>query len=92
MMGVVIAEASLLKFVLRLYQALEQWELDATKQRLNAPAINVDETSLKVDKQKHWIHVYCAGDITLKFLHKGRGLKAIKEVNIIPRYSGGDHS
>jgi transposase len=41
MVGVVIAEASLLKFVLRLNQALEQW-----------------------------------------------GLKAIKEINIIPRYSG----
>ena len=32
--------------------------------------------------------MYCAGDITLKFLHKGRGLKAIKDINIIPRYSG----
>lgn len=88
MIGVVIAEASLLKFVLRLYQALAQWELDATKQLLAAPAVNVDETSLKVDKKNHWIHVYCAGDITLKFLHKGRGLKAIKDINIIPRYSG----
>lgn len=88
MIGVVIAEASLLKFVLRLHQALAQWELDAIKQILCAPAINVDETSLKVDKKKHWIHVYCAGDITLKFLHKGRGLKAIKDINIIPRYSG----
>lgn len=88
MIGVMIAESSLLKFVLRLYHALEQWETDATNQLLNAPAVNVDETSLRVDKKNHWIHVYCAGDITLKFLHKGRGLKAINDINVIPRYSG----
>ena len=70
MIGEVVAESTLLKFVLRLYQALEAWELDAIKQILKAPAINVDETSLRVDKKNHWLHVYSAGDITLKFLHR----------------------
>ena len=61
MIGEVIAESTLLKFVLRLYQALEAWELDAIEQILKAPAINVDETSLRVDKKNHWLHVYSAG-------------------------------
>jgi len=88
MVGVVIAEATLLKFILRLHQALEVWELEATEQLLQAKAINVDETSLRVDKKKHWIHVYSSGDITLKFLHKKRGKEAIEAINIIPRYGG----
>jgi transposase len=88
MVGVVIAEASLLKFILRLHQALEVWELQTTEQLLKAPAINVDETSLRVDKKKPWIHVYSAGDITLKFLHPQRGKAAIETINIIPRYGG----
>jgi len=50
--------------------------------------MNVDETSLRVDKKNHWIHVYSAGDITLKFLHRRRGTEAIEEINIIPRYCG----
>jgi hypothetical protein len=50
--------------------------------------MNVDETSLRVDKKNHWIHVYSAGDITLKLLHRRRGTEAINEINIIPRYSG----
>lgn len=86
--GVVISEASLLKFIRRLHQALEAWEWQATEQLLKAPAINVDETSLRVDKKKPWIHVYCAGDITLKFLHPKRGKEAIEGINIIPRYGG----
>ena len=88
MIGVVISEASLLKFVLRLHQALASWELQATEQLLKASAIHVDETSFRVDKKIHWIHVYSSGDITLKFLHRKRGIDAIKSINIIPRYGG----
>ena len=88
MVGIVLSEASLLKFVLRLYQALEPWEIQTTEQLLKTPAVNVDETSLRVDKKNHWIHVYSSGDITLKFLHRKRGTEAIKAINIIPRYGG----
>ena len=88
MIGKVISESTLLKFVLRLYQALEVWELHATEQVLKAPAINVDETSLRVDKKNHWIHVYSAGNITLKFLHRKRGKAAIEAINIILQYGG----
>jgi transposase len=88
LIGRVIAEASLLQFILRLHLALEQWESTAIDQLLKSPAMNVDETSLRVDKKNHWIHVYSAGDITLKLLHRRRGTEAIDEINIIPRYSG----
>jgi transposase len=88
MIGVVIAEASLLKFVLRLYQVLATWEHQATAWMFNAPTINVDETSFRVDTKNHWIHVYSSGDVTLKFLHRNRGKAAIDEINIIPRYGG----
>jgi len=44
--------------------------------------------SLRVDRKNHWIHVYSAGDITLKFLHRKRGKEAIESINLIPRYGG----
>ncbi len=86
--GTIISEASMLKFILRLYQALEDWEASAMEQLLKCRAVNVDETSLRVDKKNHWIHVYSSGDITLKFLHRKRGTEAINEINMIPRYGG----
>ena len=88
LIGEVIAEASFLKFVLRLHQALEPWEARSIEAMLKRFAMHVDETSLRVDKKNHWIHVYSAGDITLKFLHRKRGREAIEEINIIPRYKG----
>lgn len=88
MIGNVIAEATLLKFVLRLYQSLEAWEEAAIKEILEAPSIHVDETSFRVQKKNHWIHVYSSGGTTLKLLHRKRGKEAIEELNIIPRYGG----
>ncbi len=88
MMGEALSEASLLKFVLRLHQALANWERQVTEQLLTTQAINVDETSLRVDKKNHWIHVYSSGEITLKRLHRRRGKAAIDAIDIIPRYGG----
>ena len=88
MIGTVMSEASLLNFVLRLHQALETWERQTIEQILKSPSINVDETSLRVDKKNHWIHVYSSGDITLKFPHRKRGKEAIDAIDIIPKYGG----
>ncbi len=76
MMDVTISEASLLKFVWRVHQALEQWEASAKEELLKMPVMHVDETSLRVDKKNYWIHVHSSGDITLKCLQQGRGDKS----------------
>jgi len=88
LIGELISEATLLKFVYRLNQALEAWELQVSEQLLKAHAIHVDETSFRVDQKNYWIHVYSAGEITLKVLHRKRGKEAIEAINIIPRYAG----
>ena len=88
MIGTVIAESTLLKFILRLHQSLEAWEKGAIEEILKGPSIHVDETSFRVQKKNHWIHVYSSGGTTLKLLHRKRGKDAIEELNIIPRYGG----
>jgi transposase len=88
LIGVLLSEASLLKFVRQLHHALAAWEQQAIAWLLEQPSLHVDETSLRVDRKKHWIHVYSAGEITLKFLHRSRGHEAINAINIIPRYGG----
>ena len=84
----VVSEATLLGYVMQLHRALERWEQEAIAALLELPAIHVDETSLRVDRTNHWIHVYAGGEITLKFLHPKRGREAIEAINIIPRYGG----
>ncbi len=88
LIGLAVSEATILKYVMQLHLALEKWEQEAIKQILVLPAMHVDETSLRVDRKNHWIHVCSAGDITLKFLHPKRGKVAIEAIGVIPRYGG----
>jgi hypothetical protein len=74
--------------VLALHRALERWELSAIERLLTQPVMHVDETSLRVNKHNHWIHVCSGGDITVKFLHDKRGQQAIEAAGVIPRYGG----
>ncbi len=88
LIGQVISEATFLKYVLQLHQALAQWEQSAMDRLLAAPTMHVDETSLRVAKQRQWIQVYSAEDITLKFLHPKRGTEAMAAIGLIPQYKG----
>lgn len=88
LIGLAISEATILKYVLQLHLALERWEKEAIERLLTLPAIHLDETSLRVDKHNHWIHVCSGGEITLKFVHEKRGLEAMTAIGVIPRYGG----
>jgi len=88
LIGVAISEATILKYVMQLHQTLARWEQSAVEQILARPVMHVDETSLRVNRKNHWIHVYSSGDITLKFLHAKRGKEGIEEIGLIPTYEG----
>ena len=86
--GQLLSEATLLGYIAQLHHALAQWERQAIERLLAQPAMHVDETSLRVDRKNHWIHVYSAGTLTVKRLHPKRGCEAIEDIGIIPRYGG----
>ena len=88
LIGLLISEATILKYVLQLHLALEPWEKASIERLLAMPAMHVDETSLRVERQNYWIHVCSAGEITLKFLHPKRGQEAMQAIGVIPRYGG----
>ncbi len=88
LIGRALSEATMLKYVRQLHEALAQWEQGAIESLLAAPVMPVDETSLRLDKTNDWVHVYSAGDITLKRVHAKRGAEAIDAIDIIPRYGG----
>ena len=83
-----ISEATMLKYIMQLHNALARWENEAIETTIQQKVIHTDETSFKVNRKKHWIHVYSAGDTVLKFLHPKRGKDAIKDIDIIPNFFG----
>ena len=81
LIGRTMSEASILNYVMRLDTALALWEKNTTIQLMTFPSMHTDETSLRVDKQNHWIHVYSGGEFTKKSLWqaKKRCLKSRKK-------------
>jgi transposase len=47
-----------------------------------------DETGIKVDNNRHWLHVLSNEWYTLYFSDKRRGKEADKDIGILPIYSG----
>ena len=88
LLGQMMSEATLLKYMMPLYVALEQWENESMAWMFLQSVVNTDETSLKVNKKNQWIPVCSSGDVTLKFLHPKRGKEAIVDIGFIPKYGG----
>ncbi len=88
LVGRAISEATILRYVLNLHKDLERWEEASIEALLKTGSMHCDETSMKVNGKNYWIHVYSSGDITLKFIHQKRGIEAIEDIGIIPRYGG----
>ena len=84
----IMSDAQKIDIIFERVTGLEQWEQESIERRLDSPTIHVDETSFRVDKKNHWIHVYSSDGLTIKLLHRKRGLEAIESFNIIPRYKG----
>ena len=57
LIGQLLSEATLLGYIAQLHHALAEWEHQAIERLLAQPAMHVDETSLRVDRKNHWIHV-----------------------------------
>jgi transposase len=88
LIGKMISEASMLRWILKLHMSLESWEEEQISKLLSMESLHVDETSMKVGGKNYWIHVYSSSDITLKFIHPKRGGEAIEDIGIIPKYGG----
>lgn len=55
---------------------------------LEQKVLHADETSIRVDGQNWWIHTISSDKYALLNLDKNRGNKALRRINIIPKYGG----
>lgn len=88
LIGRFISQATMLKYIMSFYLSLAKWEAEKIKELLKMPVIHVDETSVRINKVTYWIHVYTYGNISLQFVHRSRGIEAVNDIGIIPKYGG----
>jgi transposase len=88
MFGYAVSEATLQSARQEQYQALEPFEERLKTILPQEPVLHVDETSLPINKTKHWLHVICTPLLTFFSVQKLRGKEAIHAIGIIPQFTG----
>ena len=53
-----------------------------------SPVINLDETGMRINASRNWLHVAGTNKLTYYFPHKKRGSEAMDVMGILPSYTG----
>jgi transposase len=88
MFGYAVSEATIQTARQEQHDALEPFENRLMEILPQEPILHADETSVPIDKVKHWLHVLCTPMLTFFGLHPGRGKEAIQAMGIIPKFTG----
>lgn len=88
MFGYAVSEATLQSARQEQYDALEPFENRLVEILPQEPILHADETSVPINKVKHWLHVLCTPLLTFFAIHLSRGKEAIEAIGIIPKFTG----
>ena len=70
------------------FQNLDEFETLIRETLISSQVLHCDETGMKVNGVRHWLHVASNGKYTCYFVHPKRGSKAIDSMGILPEFNG----
>jgi len=83
-----ISEGTIGRAIETVYEALSSAEEEIISGLLNSKAINVDETGIRIEGKRKWLHAVTTSDLTHYMWHDKRGSIATDEIGILPEYEG----
>jgi transposase len=87
-MGIKICPATIIKAERECFKNIEEFE-NVIREKLKAsPVIHCDETGMKVEGKRHWLHVVSNDKYTCYLAHQKRGSKAMDAMGILPEFKG----
>ena len=82
--GQPLSLGTLTQINVRAYHTLDPVETALSKCLIQVPALNVDESGVRVAGCLHWLHVACTPDLTLYGVHGKRGTEAMDALGVLP--------
>jgi len=86
--GLNLSEATIYNAIKTAYENLEPAENIIIERLLNSKVLNVDETGMRVENKRRWLHVASTDTLTHYKWHPKRGSKATDAIGILPNYDG----
>jgi len=86
--GRAISEGTLHRWFLGLYDNLEETEEIIKEQIQASPVVHADETGMRCNGHRDWVHVASTEELTYYAIHPNRGKTAINSFGILNGYTG----
>jgi transposase len=83
-----LSTATVVKAVSDCHENLAGVEEQIKELLVEAEVLNVDETGMRVNGIRQWLHVASTEHLTWYGYHQKRGSQATEEMNILPRFGG----
>jgi transposase len=87
-MGIKICPATIIKAERECFQNLGEFENRIQEKLKASPVVNCDETGMKVEGKRHWLHVVSNDKYTCYLAHQKRGSEATDAMGILPEFKG----
>ncbi len=83
-----ISEGSIFNFNKEAFQLLPDFEKQVKNKLAATDCAHADETGINIGAKGHWLHCVSNDYWTLYYPHKKRGLDAMNDMGILPRFKG----
>jgi transposase len=87
-MGIKISSATIIRAERECFQNLEEFENVIKEKLITSPVIHCDETGMKIQGKRHWLHVASNDKYTCYYSHHKRGTEAMNAMGILPEFNG----
>jgi len=86
--GCEISPATLIRAEKICFEKLEYFENEVKKLLSQSPVVHFDETGMRINGQRNWLHVASTGQMTYYMAHMKRGSEAMDDMEILPGFTG----
>ncbi len=87
-MGIKICPATIIRAEKECFRNLEEFEKMVREKLITSPVIHCDETGMKIEGKRHWLHVVSNDKYTCYLSHPKRGSQAMDVMGILPEFKG----
>lgn len=86
--GQSISEGTLANVNQEIHKKLEKTEKKIRKLLIESGVLHADETGMRINKKRHWLHVASTNKLTHYDVHVKRGSEAADEIGLLPNFNG----